>query len=427
VGLILSETKLQRWRLSSPTPARTGVAIVVQTAAGRTEVLPGQRTAGESMFAPHSTQYEVDTSDQRTRIEMAVNTRNEPYAFQVSVDVAWRVEDAAEVVRRRLNDGSATIGAVVRDRIKELGRRFTIEQTVDFENHLRDEFAGQRSQVGCLRIVLVTPDVTLDPAGAAHLAALRAAEGQTMIIQAEHGNEVLRQRNADEIAAIARQHEMDRERITREYEIETKDREERDRQHRLRFEEERAQREAEYKRRLDAEEAEFQAELQHRNARRQAELADWEARSKMTRELEEAKRRDELHREQNDYDVALRREDQRLEIERAEQRIALFQRAIAHGDPEMVAVHLGMHPEDSKEFIMAVAQDKTATAERQAALLSALIERKLIIPADLEGVTDSLVRAVAGIAPAPEEDRLPLTATVEAEPAEQKTGTNQDV
>ena len=221
MGLILSETKLQRLRLGGRTPARTGVAIVVQTAAGRTEVVPGQRTAGESLFAPHSMQYEVDIADQRTRVEMPVKTREEAYAFQVVMDVVWRVEDPADVVRRRLDDGAVAISTMVRDRLKELGRRYGIEQTVEFEHRLRDEFAGPRARVDCLRIVLVTPDVTLDPAGAAQLAEVRAAQGQATIIQVRHGNEVLRQRNADEIAAIARTHEMDRERIRREYEIES--------------------------------------------------------------------------------------------------------------------------------------------------------------------------------------------------------------
>jgi hypothetical protein len=412
VGLILSETKLQRLRFGRPTPARTGVALVVQTAGGRTEVIPGQRTPGESLFAPHSMQYEVDTSDQRTRVEMPVKTKEEAYAFQVVVDVLWRVDDPAEVVRRRLDDGDAAISTVVRDRLKELGRQFGIEQTVAFEACLRDEFAGDRAQVGGLRIVLVTPDVTLDAAGATQVAEIRKAEGATTIIQAKHGSDVLLQQNADEIAAIARKHEIDRERIRREYEAESQEREEAARRSRLQFEEERLRREAEFKRRLDIEEAEFQLEREHRAAQRRAELAAWEARSKLDRDLDEAKQKAEIGRVQSDYELTVQRENQRIQLELEDKRTELFQRAIERGDPAMVAVHLGMHPEDAKEFIMAVARDRTATADRQAALLSALIDRKLIISADLDGIGEELIRSVAGMTRSAD-DRLLLPSTVE--------------
>jgi hypothetical protein len=431
MGLILSETKLQRWRLVNPTPARTGVEIVVQTASGRTDVVPGQRTAGESLFAPHSMQYEVDTSDQRTRIETAVKTREEAYAFQVVVDVVWRVVDAAEVVRRRLDDGSVAISTVVRDRLKELGRRFGIEQTVEFEHCLRDEFAGPRAQVGCLRIVLVTPDVTLDAPGTTQLAEVRAARGQTMIIQARHGNEVLRQRNSDEIAALARQHEMDRQRISREYEIENQEREEarqrREREYEMEKQERedaRQRREMEWKKRLAIEEAEFQAELEHRATRRKAELAAWEAQEQADLEILQKKRHAAIGREQSDYELVIRREDEKRQLKLERERTALFQQAIEDGDPAMLAVHLGMHPGDAKEFILAVAKDKTATAERNAALLSGMIDRKLIIPADLDGVTQELIRAVTGIAPPPD-DRRPITATVQDGSAEKGDGTSK--
>jgi hypothetical protein len=419
MGLILSETKLQRWQLAKPTPARTGVDIVVQTATGRTELVRGQRTVGESLFAPHSMQYEVDTSDQNTRIETAVKTKEDAYAFQVVVDVVWRVVDAAEVVRRRLNDGSVAISTVVRDRLKELGRQFSIEQTVEFEHRLRDEFAGPRAQVGCLRILLVTPDVTLDAPGTTQLAEVRAAQGQTMIIQAKHGNEVLRQRNSDELAAIARQHEVDRQRISREYEIENQEREEarqrREREYEMEKQERedaRRRREQEWKKQLAIEEAEFQAELEHRAARRKAELAAWEAQERADLELQQKQRHAAIGREQSDYELTVRREDEKRDLQLERERTALFQQAIEHGDPAMLAVHLGMHPGDAKEFILAVAKDKTATAERNAALLSALIERKIIINADLDGISQELIRAVTGIAPPPN-DRHPLTATVE--------------
>ena len=412
MGLILSETKLQRLRLTNPAPSRTGVAIVVQTASGRTEVVAGQRTAGESLFAPHSMQYEVNTADQHTRIELTVKTREDAYAFQVTVDVVWRVRDPVEVVRRRLDDGAATISTVVRDRLKALGRQFTIEQTVEFEKRLRDEFAGPRAGIGCLMIVLLTPDVTLDQAGTVQLAEVRAAEGQTMIIQAKHGNDVLRQRNADEIAAISRQHEVDRERIRREFEVESRQ-----------IEEAHLRRETEWKNRLAVEEAEFQAEMEHRAARRRAELAAWEAQEEADREILRMRRQATIAREQSDYELEIRREDERQQRELERERTTLFQQAIEHGDPAMVAVHLGMHPEDAKEFILAVANDKTATADRQAALLTGLIDRKLIQPADLEGVSEDLIRSVAGILPTPPDSRPKLTATVESWAATEDTDT----
>lgn len=385
VNLIISETPLQRFRFGGRTAARAGVAIVVRTSDGQVKGILGQRTMGESLFAPHATEYQIDLSDHLTTFDVQVQTQD-GYSFHVAAEVKWRVCDAEEVARRRLTDGAALVTSVLRNRLKEIGRRFGIEQTLEFEQEIRARFLAEDARIvdDCLILEMISPEVRLDAAGAKRLESLREATNNTAIIRAEHENEVLRQRNADQLADIAKRHDLERQRMEREHELTSRQTEERWVAEQRALE---AQREELVRRR----EREWQAEFERREA---------EARAKF--ELEQKRLQAELEWA----------EKQRVhEFEQLRSRE--FLDAIKQGDAAVLASYLGRNPDEAGKLVDLIVKSQEIGEQRQASLLTDLFNRGLISEADFEGVRGSLVGAFMGMLSRPNNSIFSLNTTVE--------------
>ncbi|GAA2392355.1 hypothetical protein [Dactylosporangium salmoneum] len=375
MGLILSKVPLHRFRFGTSTPARAGVQLVVETAGGRFEAITGQRTVGERMFAPHSVQYEIDMTAKVTPIDMPVKTRDEKYDFHVRLEIRWQVSDAAEVARVGLDDGSSLVSAVVRDRLKELGRRFGIDQTLAFEQSIRQSLTepGVRAVKSCLWIESVSPEVSLDEAGRTQLANIRDVEGKTAVLNAQHVHDTTQQRHQDEIARMRASQEIERDKLKQQFDLEAK-----------RLEEE-FEREQQVRRE------------QHAEAVRRSEM-EWKA---------------AFDRREREQQIAWQREEEQRQDEREAARTKRFLDAMERGDAAVLALHLGRHPDDTKEIVQMIVNNKAIAEERQAKILADMIDKNLIIGADLEGVSQDLIRVVAGMMSRPSAGVFSLNTTVE--------------
>ncbi|GAA1740345.1 hypothetical protein [Luedemannella helvata] len=386
MGLILSKTPLQRFTFGSRIPTHAGVQVVVETSGGRFEAITGQRTVGERMFAPHTTQYEIDMTTKITPVDMPVKTHDEKYSFQLHLEIRWQVRNAAEVARLGLDDGAGLIVAVVRDRIKELGRQFRIDQTLDFEQCIRQVLTRQdaRDVRNCLWIESVSPEVSLDGAGRAQLEKIRDVEGRTEVLNAQHRHDTTQQRYDDELAQMKAAQELERTRLKNQFEREAK---------RLEEEFERRQ----------------QIEREEREERRRREEQSWQARF----DQQQAEWKAEFEWRERERQLAMEREQAQLEDARERERTTLFMDAIQRGDAAVLALHLGRHPDDTKEIVQMIINNKALAEERQAKILADMIEKNLIIGADLEGVSQDLIRVVAGMMSRPNTGVFSLNTTVE--------------
>lgn len=400
VKLILSETPLKRFQIKPPTPARAGVRIVVQTTKGETKTVPGQRTWGEGMFASDAMEYEIDVAQHDSAIDLAVKTKDEAYSFQIGLRLRWHVERADVVARRRLNDGVEAISAELHDRLTELGRQFSVEQTVEFERQIRTELTRAGLLIeGCLRIDRVTPQVALDEPGKVHLAKLRDLHSETTVMQTAHLKNVLEQEQAGEIARLQQDHELERKAQQHEHEMSVR-RAEAD------FEEAMERRRKERQAAFEQDDQLFQRQMEERSKSFAAQL----------RALEE-ERQLEIEKKRALWQSDLKELGQSREFERAKERSRLFVQAWESGSAAVLATHLGNNPEDAKEFIKMIVDQQAAGEERKAEILKEMIEKNLIIEADLEGVSQDLIRAVAGMMSRPDDGlfslRKPPTVTVE--------------
>jgi hypothetical protein len=156
--------------------------------------------------------------------------------------------------------------------------------------------------------------------------------------------------------------------------------------------------------------------LQHlRAARREQALAEQRhqvdlLKRQQAEELAEMEKEHQimLARKQQDFERDNRRldEEQTAMLREAEDRRVLalendradaFRRAMEQGDAAVLARHLGRHPDDAKEIVRMIVDNKSQAEERQAKLLADMIDKGIILGADLEGVNRDLVRTVMGM------------------------------
>jgi hypothetical protein len=385
-SLILSETTLRRFRFGDRTVARAGVALVVRTPDGRVQVVPGQRTVGEALFAPHSTQYEIDMADHITKVEVPVRTREDGYAFEVTIEITWAVDDAGEVARRGLHHGAALITTLVRDRLREMGRGFGIAQALEFEQEIRSRFRSSELVEGCLMVKRVSPEVTLDQAGTEQLAKLRAAKSKTEVIRAEHEGNVMERNHAEEIAEIAKRQELHRQRMERDHALAAKQAEE-----------------------------QFAEDQMIRNAQRQELAARREADWRAQAERQEAEWKADFERQQRELEMKMRWAEETQRHEFDQMRSQQFLEAIKQGESALLALHLGSKPEDAGRIVDLIVKNHELGEERRSKLLADLYNNGAINEADLDGTRERLADAFFGSLTRPFNGVFNLNTTVEVD------------
>jgi hypothetical protein len=241
----------------------------------------------------------------------------------------------------------------------EMGRHFDVEQVQEFEHAIRRHFAAESNRVldGCVLISALTVEISLDTAGQDFLKKHRETQRKRRLIEETHRTDLLEQSQTEQRAALGTQHEIELDRLRRDFENETKRQAE------------------EYAARLRRDEEDRAAELRYREERRQAEL-----------------RRDE-----EEWAAELKRRQDREQLENEKVRTALYLEAIKNGDAAVLAMHLGRHPDDAKEIIQMIVQNQALNEERQAKLLADMIDKELIIGTDLDGLNQDLIRSVMGL------------------------------
>lgn len=121
--------------------------------------------------------------------------------------------------------------------------------------------------------------------------------------------------------------------------------------------------------------------------------AEWEIKQ------EELRRNFELEtkRLQQEQELARQQQEKQQELEAERQRSQFFTEAMERGDAAVLAAHLGRNPDDAKDLVRMIIENKAVAEERQAKLLAEMIDNGMILPAELEGVSAELIRTVMGL------------------------------
>jgi hypothetical protein len=138
VPLILSQHELS-FNERGPR-AEPGRALVYATRDGRAEVRSRRVLPGASGIAFHRV-YVVDVADQEGTLKDELPSREVPFQFQVELQVGWRVTDPVRVVDRRIADGTSIVRSRLLDRLRPIGARFSLEDSVRAESQINETFA----------------------------------------------------------------------------------------------------------------------------------------------------------------------------------------------------------------------------------------------------------------------------------------------
>jgi uncharacterized protein YegL len=206
LNLILSESPVQRGLLSPVKSTKPNVAVVYSTGAGRVVYFGGRPlTRGEQLFSQYRLRYDVDMSDHRRRVELRstpLPSRGDHYFFIATVDVAFRVHDPEEIVRRDIRDALPIVYGYLTDRLRAIARGFDIEQSEQAEQAARQAFAGEAKLPEGIVILGVSPRLLPDADATAYLKRKKEAERALQTDRAQHQVDVQKAVQQGELAQM---------------------------------------------------------------------------------------------------------------------------------------------------------------------------------------------------------------------------------
>ncbi|MEV4638072.1 hypothetical protein AB0J80_12045 [Actinoplanes sp. NPDC049548] len=218
VPLILTQTTVQRG--FKPEPARNpSVAAVYANGIGDLVYFSGRTmTLGQRLFTDCRMRYDVDMSDHRRKAELAstpLRTRDGHF-FIASVDVAFRVHDPCEVVRRGIQDALPVVYNYLGRTLEGAAFDFVVEDPSGAERAIRSLFLNPVVLPDGITIFEVTPHLRPDDATADYLRKLRDSRRALTTNDIQHRVNVQEHEQAAQLSAMAqdgRRAELEKERV----------------------------------------------------------------------------------------------------------------------------------------------------------------------------------------------------------------------
>lgn len=159
------------------------------------------------------TRHYVDTGDHRRTVELRgrqLPAIGEAMFFEATLDVGFRVVDAAEVVRRNITVGDAAIINHIIAQIRPIVRQFEIEESLLAEETVNSKLGAGFSLPEGVRVYHLSVRLTPDAAALAHLTKLRENERARELNARRHQDAVSRTDQENEIKQRQHAAELDR-------------------------------------------------------------------------------------------------------------------------------------------------------------------------------------------------------------------------
>ncbi|HEX8867374.1 MAG TPA: hypothetical protein VF821_17075 [Lentzea sp.] len=141
-------------------PVGARIARVFVTRSGRYLTYPAaeQPTTGELVWKKVRTVYEVDLGVHVSTVNTALPSRGDKIYFDATVDLEWQVTDPEQVLRSGVTDVREVLTPRLLARLREVTRRFSIEDAAEAENSANQELG---ESLGAGRGLWVQPHVRL--------------------------------------------------------------------------------------------------------------------------------------------------------------------------------------------------------------------------------------------------------------------------
>jgi hypothetical protein len=165
--------------------ARTGLVISTPRT-GPTPVSPAGRPMKAEIFWGGATLYEVDLGLNHTTDELALPSQDSLIDFTATVEIQWRVVDAARVVADNLYDVRAALVPLLRSRLRRVTRRFPTTAVSATDDAVSAAVAGWKAGTPYGLETRFTLSLTADEQSSEHAAARMKLQQQIEIEDLEH-------------------------------------------------------------------------------------------------------------------------------------------------------------------------------------------------------------------------------------------------
>lgn len=200
VPLVLSQTPVQGF--FRPEPNRDpNVAAVYATASGELVYYSGRtRSFGQRFLSECRTRYDVDLSDHRRTAELAskpLRTRD-GHHFIATIDVAFKVHDPCEIVRRNIRDALPVVYTYLVRVLESITSRFDVDNPSAAERAIQNEFLNPATLPDGITVFEVTPRLRPDDATAEYFRTRRDARRALNTDADQHLVDMQRERQRQE-------------------------------------------------------------------------------------------------------------------------------------------------------------------------------------------------------------------------------------
>jgi hypothetical protein len=123
--------------------------------------------------------YQIDVAEHWLRFSCELPCNHDAHRFQADIDLAWRVHDPAEVVRRNLSDVAATLCPWVEQRMRHVSRKVDLAGSEKVEEEINQHLGMAAHRLDCgITITSFYAKVTLDATEHEHLRMLEEVRRQ---------------------------------------------------------------------------------------------------------------------------------------------------------------------------------------------------------------------------------------------------------
>lgn len=171
---------------SRPVPG-ADTATVLLDKRGQLRRLDRPLTAGEVAWDTPRAIYHVDTTVHTTTFDLRPPSAEEAFSFIARVVAQWRIIDARTAVHVNLTDPEVVVTSGVEQRLRDISRRFSIEDSADAERAAHALFSRMPMPLDHgVGLVSCTVTVSLDANAREHVANRTHTKWERENIQSKH-------------------------------------------------------------------------------------------------------------------------------------------------------------------------------------------------------------------------------------------------
>ncbi|MGH9060757.1 MAG: hypothetical protein ACRDZY_14775, partial [Acidimicrobiales bacterium] len=207
---VVRRIEVSRAALRRNNPATSGHSVVVYlTKAGAYEIGSGRLSMGELWLSTPQKMFLVDVAPHQEKFLLELPAAGDAFCFSADVRVTWRVRDVVAAVKDE-RDPRALVRDFVEERLREVTRKFDVEQSADAEQRVQREYQDRTGTVTeAVELSACTAVLGLNEEIREHIAGRRRSMQKVEAAENNHSVTMVTERFAREIEALKQKHDLE--------------------------------------------------------------------------------------------------------------------------------------------------------------------------------------------------------------------------